>query len=156
MLGDQRTKEQVRRFNRPPLLKGEIQLDAPRWVWLISQASQAVNKEIDPSGIYMAKSIRCPALELYNRRWIQENKHTGKKKRQTEMFESIKAGAVLTYECMTSDEPDPALKDDPRRMPFPDEIHDIFTEIGDKLGISPWGSQFGYGRYELLSCEPSI
>lgn len=152
MLGDQRTREKIRRFSRPPAFEGNIATDVIRWHWLIKEAATALElDDIDPSRVLVEQSYKCPALELYSRTYIRENQRTGKKKREQDLFESIRVGAELDLKFMVTQTTDPREQDDGLRAPTEGELEEIFRVIGNTLGISPWGAKFGYGRFKVLS-----
>lgn len=156
MLGDQHTRDNTRRFDRPASLNGYIRLDMPRWNWAISEALKTSDlfKDIDPERVMMEHKLRTPKLDLHNRTWLKENKRTGQKTRCREMFESINEGAEITLNVLVSEDPSPDSKDI-RRAPTVEELEKMFSVMGDLVGISPWGSQFGYGRFSLISVKPA-
>lgn len=156
MLGDQHTRDNIRRFDRPASLNGCIRLDMPRWNWAISEALKTSNmfQGIDPERIMMEHKLKTPKLDLHNRSWLKENRRTGKKTRCREMFEAISEGAEITLNVLVSEDPSPDSKDI-RRAPTQEELVRMFSVMGDLVGISPWGSQFGYGRFSVLEVIPT-
>ena len=154
MLGDQRNRENTRRFLRPPAFDGDIATDAIRWHWAISEASNALGfADVDAHSVLIEQSFKKPAFELYSRIWYHENK-SGKKTRKQDLFESIRVGAVLSFNFMVTQSCDPRGSDSGKRPPSVEELINIFTVIGSNIGISPWGSKFGYGRFKVLSLDP--
>lgn len=153
MLGDQRHPDQVRRFNRPQILQGDIQLNIGRWHWALGEGLMALGlDQVRAEDIMVQHHMRTPTLELYNRRWKQ--KKGGKTVQCQEMFESIRAGAQLTFQIMVPESRDPDDPDqDSYRRPSLDEIRKVFEIVGETIGISPWGSKFGFGRFRVLSVQ---
>jgi hypothetical protein len=39
------------------------------------------------------------------------------------------------------------------RPPTKEEVKECFTIIGESIGLSPWGSKFGYGRFIVEEVE---
>jgi len=151
MLGEQQTHQKIRRFNRPKNLNGNILLDIPYWSWAISEACEALSfRDVDGSRIMMDRSLRSPSLQIHVRHWMQTNGRTGKKTRKEEKFESIPVGAELSFKLIVSEKPDPSKRADGERSPTEDELFKIFETLGQLIGVSPWGSRFGYGRFDVM------
>ena len=152
MLGDQRTRDNIRRFDRPAALQGDIRMDIPRWHWAIREAFSSLQlDEVDHRKILMEHRLKSPRVDLYVRKWTQENKRTGAKENCREMFENIREGAELTLQVLVTDELSPEELDVGLRAPTPEELTKVFSVIGELVGISPWGNNFGYGRFTVLS-----
>lgn len=155
MLGDQQTPDRVRRFNRPKSMGGRIALDLPHWTWAVREAVRALHlDQVDPGRVMMERQMRAPTLQLYTRRWSQANGRTGRKVQKKEMFESICVGAELGINFMVGEQPAPGAEKRGLRAPTQDELKQIFSLIGDLVGISPWGAGFGYGRFDVLDVRP--
>jgi hypothetical protein len=45
----------------------------------------------------------------------------------------------------------PQNKDKEVRSPTNEEIIKMLNFIGDMIGLSPWGSHFGYGKFHVVS-----
>lgn len=131
----------VRRFVRK---EEEIALDLAQWNWAVEQAALALHIDIDTNSVRFPVSIQRPSLVLYVRRWH----HQGKRKE--EMFESIRDGAELGIDVLLTS----VSENENKRPPTQDEFLKIMTFIGDMLGLSPFGSKFGYGRFKVISLEP--
>ena len=147
MLGAQASPDRVRKMDRPND-DGDIRVDIARWHWAIQEAISSLHMpDVDIHAIRLSKYYKCPTLVLHRRDFKQ-----GAEKKM-EMFESIRKGAELTFDMLLLSSPDPT---GPRvskslRPPTIEELGDIFQFIGDTLGISPWGAQYGYGRFDVLS-----
>jgi len=147
-LGSQKTPEQVRRFRKieggPK--DGEIELDRVLWDWAYKQAVEALHfDDIDTGTIRAALSTRCPRLVLRQRKFTNQ-----KNKIQEEMFESIPKNYVLTVDIMVTTVPE---TNKGKRAPTEGELHTILSFIGEKVGLSPWGSRFGYGTFTVESLD---
>lgn len=153
-LGNCRTTDKIRRFDRSKAFKHNIQVDMVRWNWAMEEAISALELDLDSSAIRVNPTYKAPKLELYVRRW--RDGKSGKPKE--EMFESIKSGAVLTFEMLVvnNEEPEGASpKKETFKKPTIEDMEKILDTVGRLLGLSPWGSKFGYGRFKVLSIEPS-
>lgn len=62
----------------------------------------------------------------------------------------IDVGTVLTFKLLVPGDPEPGTQSR-GRTPTELELTRIFETIGEMLGISPWGSRFGYGRFKVVS-----
>lgn len=148
MLGAQVSADRIRKMDCPPEFNGNIRVDIPRWHWAIQEAATALHlDEVDIHAIRLEKSYKCPTLVIHRRDFKKGSE------KKMEMFESIRKGAELTFNMLLVQSPDPtgprtSIK---RRPPTIEELGSIFQLIGDTLGISPWGAQYGYGRFDVLS-----
>jgi len=156
MLGDQRNADKIRRFPKPGIMKGEIAMDLSRWSWLLTEALHSLNMpEIDVESVHMCSSFRSPTLEVFRRNWRETNRRTGKTRECDEMFESIRPGAELELRLFVTQTKDPGGMEEEveTRPPTTEELRKVFEVIGTTLGVSPWGSKFGYGRFEVLELD---
>jgi hypothetical protein len=147
-LGNQKTREQVRRFQRNKKTH-DLVLDIFQWAWALKEACVAVKLDnlVDTTAIRLPEEIKAPKLELYVRKWKND-----KGFQQEEMFESIKSGAVLTMEILITQESyRPENKNNNLRGPTMEEFEKILKLAGELIGLSPWGSHFGYGRFKVHS-----
>lgn len=138
-LGNQRTRENVRRFRRDR--DSKLAVDMSQWSWTFKQAAEALHMaEIDTDTIRPQMNIDPPTLVLYRRNY------TSKNKQQYEMFEAMRENTVLSIKILVT-------AADKKNMQSPDaaRLRDIFNFIGMFLGLSPWGGQYGYGRFEVQS-----
>jgi hypothetical protein len=147
-LGSQKTQEQVRRFRKISRgdKEGEIELDRELWDWAYRQAIESLRfTHVDSTTIRAAMSIRCPTLVLYKRKYKSPNGKT-----QEEMFECITKGTILTFPLVVTS-PQDKLMD--KEAPTKKELETLFEFIGEFIGLSPWGSKFGYGTFTLENIE---
>lgn len=153
-LADRRTAEGIRRFRRPKSLDGQIETDMTRINWALAEAVSALNMtEVSPDLIRFAHSYKLPTVELYNHRWRTTNKRTGQKQLKTEMFESFRPGAEITFPVLVASKHAPGEACD-GRPPTIEELYQILDLVGKTLGLSPWGSKFGFGRFKVKSVKP--
>jgi hypothetical protein len=152
MLGDRRVKTR-RVFNRPAALKGSIRLDINYWNWLIDESGKALKvNHIRSSRVWIDDELKCPSLRLYNRPYVRTNKRTGERIREDQLFEMIDVGTALTFQVMAVESEGP--EEESNQTPIEvEDLKRVFSVIGSNLGISPWGSKFGYGRYKLIDME---
>lgn len=124
-----------------------MSLDLVRWRWAIKEALDGIGVlgETDIDYIGLPASIPAPSFRLYKRIW--DPKDPGKQ----ELFQCIPSGTVLTIPLVIFS----SLPDNPMaaylglRPPTEEEIRKCFSVIGESIGLSPFGSRFGYGRFIL-------
>lgn len=149
LLGDRRTTEGIRRFNKDG--HGNWLIPIPQWRWAFTEAINDLNLKDTSVDFYrFESSIRMPKVVLFERSWSQENK----KMQQREMFESIRKNTQITFKMLVTSavEPGTHCRLDVR-PPHRDETETILKYIGEFLGLSPWGSKFGFGRFSLINLE---
>ena len=141
-LGQQRTNQHVRRFRRDR--NNRLAIDTAQWQWAFQEAADALHmKHVDISTICTESGFDVPSLQLFNRRYS----HKGKS--HEEMFESIRENNVLAFDILVT-KPLPAGGGDvSMTSPDKDELTQIFAFIGKMIGLSPWGTRFGFGRFTV-------
>lgn len=140
-LGDQRGNDRVRRFGRSNKDKNYLSLNISRWHWACSSAAKALNLpvEMNPCDVHFPDKFKAPSVILYRRKWkASENDRV-----KEELFESINSGNVLHFDFFVPDQSDK----DKKRAPTLKELQDMLKFVGEYVGLSPWGSRFGYGRF---------
>jgi hypothetical protein len=156
-LGANASQEGVRRFSRESKLPSHIDLDLARMGWCLSEAVDALDlQDVSTDCIIFETSYKAPKLSLYTRRWRQQIKG-GKTEWQSERFESIQAGCNLVLRVLLLNRLDPAteeISEDGLRPPTVKEFEAMIKFVGNILGMSPWGNNFGYGRFKVLSVTP--
>lgn len=141
-LGSQRTRENVRRFRRDK--DGKIAVDLAQWSWTFSQAAQALHLDnIETDTIRPQANIDPPSLVLYRRNYS----HGGKQ--QSEMFEAMRENTVITFNVLVTNVPITNRDKENKVSPDEDSLKKILEFTGSFLGLSPWGGNYGYGRFEL-------
>lgn len=164
MLAARRGSNKIRRFDLAPIDKKKFP-DRPlmwepnllQWRWAIKEALEAKGfSEQVIDFIRLPSQIKCPTIHLYQRNW-KDTKNPGVQ--QHEMFEAFNVGAEITIPILIisnleegSEAPiknafEEAFKPKP---PTENDIIECFELIGSNIGLSPWGSKFGYGRFIVL------
>jgi hypothetical protein len=136
-LGNQRTRENVRRFRRDK--DGKLAVDLSQWNWTFKQAADALHMEdVDTDTIRPQMNIVLPTLVLYRRNYTHNNKQ------QQEMFEAMRENTIMSLNILVtaSDKVNKFSPDEAR-------LKDILRFTGMFLGLSPWGGTYGYGRFEI-------
>lgn len=142
-LGNKATPEQIRRFIR--VKNDQLQVDAPRWQWALKEAATSLGIDTDLNAIRLPLGVRMPTLATYNRPFKRRGVECFEK------FECIRIGAVMTIPIFISQEPDPATRrENHPEPPTPEQMRALLRFVGIHIGLSPWGSQFNYGRFQLI------
>jgi hypothetical protein len=151
MLGAKRTQNNTRVFERDTSYSpSKLKIDLPQWYWAIKEAQDSLGMQgVDPFGVRLEAAFDAPKLEMYVRRWADKRQADNR-----EMFESVRKGAILTFPMilLTKTEPGAGAAEG-KRPPSMSELYDTFECVGMMLGLSPWGSKFGYGRFSIHSLE---
>lgn len=141
----------MRTFDRQKLDGVEyLELDNAQWRWALREAFQSMGliPEVDLDYLRLPVSIKMPTIRMYVRVWDP------KSKKNNECFESIQAGAVITIPVFILSELEQSSQFNGiqigSRAPTKEEVIQAFRIIGESIGLSPWGSKFGYGRFNLL------
>jgi hypothetical protein len=140
-LGEQRTKEHVRKFRRDK--KDRIAIDHTQWQWAFTSAAKALHYDIDASTIRTESGFSRPTLSLYNR------KYSYKGAAREEMFESIREGTIVSFNILVMEAPPEDTEGQQQRPPTEKELRTILDYVGMFIGLSPWGSRWGYGTFEV-------
>lgn len=141
-LGNQQTQSKIRKFRRTD--SGDIALDSAQWKFVISESIDSLAMDVNPEAVRLPLEFRAPKLNLYTRRWKDENGI------HSEDFESISKGAVLTVKVLSLKQSENNIQPGPDQ----EELKLIFEFAGAWIGLSPWGSKFNYGRFDVLALEP--
>lgn len=151
-LGDQRSASNVRRLDSTT--QDGVTYFLPsnaQWRWALKEAMDAcgILSESDVDYVRLPTRILMPKTHLYVRVIDRQNPD----KRNT--FECFQAGTVVSFPILVLGqlENQPAINLVKERPPTVEEIRKCFQIIGEDIGLSPWGSKFGYGRFILLDDE---
>lgn len=123
--------------------------DVPQWRWALKEAMDSLGllAEVDVDYVRLPTKILAPTIRLYTRVWDSKNQD------KREMFQSFQAGAVLTIPLFILNELEPSGFSNTmpieQRAPTAEEVTECFRVIGKEVGLSPWGSKFGYGRFTV-------
>lgn len=142
-LGQQKTREKIRKFRRDK--KGRVSIDSVEWQWALASAARALECKIDVGTIRTESGFDAPGITLFNRKYH----HKGKI--HEEMFEAIREGTVLTIDILVMESGE--IDGQQYNAPTQEELLWIFEYVGMFIGLSPWGSKWGFGRFEVESLE---
>lgn len=165
MLAARRGNNKIRRFdiaaidkkkfpNRPMMWEPNLL----QWRWAIKEALEAKGFAAESviDFIRLPNQIQCPSVHLYQRNW-KDSKNPGVQ--QHEMFEAFAAGAEITIPILIVSELEDNVESQSKNIfeatfktkaPTKKDIIECFELIGSNIGLSPWGSKFGYGRFIVL------
>lgn len=123
-----------------------------QWEWAVEEATASLRLShvatrcfLPPSPIYL------PTTVMYNRNYSRGGN------KESCMHEAVKKGAELVLELPISSSVPPRSSASQNLVPpEPCEIEQVLKFIGKFLGLSPFGSEKGYGRFSLLSIEQLI
>lgn len=140
-----RGTDKVRRFQRGSS-DDLLAFDLPRLQWTLQQACDALHlRHVDTSAIRFNEGFKSPTLQSYRRRY------KSKGSAQEDFFEAIPKGTILTIPLLITDKnPENSTA---KKPPTRAEMESILKLLGGMLGMSPWGNQYGYGRFSLESLE---
>lgn len=145
-LGNQRTREAVRRFRRDDL--GKIAIDLPQWNWTFKQAALALHMDnIDTDTIRPQANIDPPKFVLYRRNYTHNNKQCN------EMFEAMRENSVVTFNMLVTNVAHGSSAPAGKSPPNAEQLTAILKFTGEFLGLSPWGGNYGYGRFNVESLK---
>lgn len=145
LLGDKHTGKGIRRFSRSDKRLENLPLEPKLWAWALSQAAESLSIPFSDDMVRVAPDIRCPTLVMHNRRY----RKNGSGRQMEDLFESVRAGTVLTVPFIVFTEPAPDA-----RVPgviASADFRKVLEATGKMIGVSPWGSKFGYGRFTVVS-----
>lgn len=113
--------------------------------WALRNAIDSIPlPHVHHSSLHLRETYRKPTLSIYARRYRQGGKD------RVDHFRCIRTGAVLTFDLATTSV-HPEFKDQGDfQIPTTKEAEEIIRYIGSHLGLSPWGSIYGFGRFEVL------
>lgn len=151
-LGDQRSPSGVKRLNSTSQAGVDYFLPSnAQWRWALKEAMDALGilNETGVDYVRLPSRIPMPKVHLYTRVFDRQNPD----KRNT--HECFQAGTVLSFPVLIlgSLEQTSGMEVFRDRPPTESEIKDCFSLIGEDIGLSPWGSKFGYGRFVLLETK---
>lgn len=147
-LGDQRSASGTRKFDTA-IYKDELYFlpNNAQWRWALKEAMDAIGvlAESNIDFVRLPSRILAPKIHLYTRILDRQNPD------RRDRFDCFQEGTVISFPVMilgSLEQNNPLGL--PERPPTQDEIIQCFELIGESIGLSPWGSKFGYGRFMLL------
>lgn len=109
--------------------------------------SLALPDDVDMDFIRFPNRINMPTVRLYERVWCPKDPA----KRET--FECFPKGTIISFQIFLLRERENSWENKiqiPGRAPTKEELTTCFATIGAHIGLSPWGSDKGYGRFEMV------
>lgn len=150
-LGDIRTNKETRKLNIKRVLEEDYWLPKiAQWRWAFSSAieSMGLAQTVNIDFIRFPARIKSPKIRIYSRAYERNNPDA------TDMFECFSAGTVITFTIFVLGSLEvEAMVSENKRPPTREEIIQAFEIVGESIGLSPWGSKFDYGRFEILTSE---
>lgn len=154
-LGNLRQRDGTRALNTYEKDKLKYFLpDIIQWRWALNQAFESTGLIEDSvlDFIRLPQRIVAPQIYLYSR--VRDKKNPNNR----EMFESFRTGTVISFPVfiLSTLETTTALQDnypESHRPPTKEELIQCFSLVGDQIGLSPWGSNYGYGRFDVLTAD---
>jgi hypothetical protein len=123
----------IRRFR----MDGEkTAVHAEYWKEQFHISALQLHYPINVNTLYPPNGITSASIHLFRRIFS---------KRRSELFESFRAGTVLTFEFM--------VREDMPKCPDVAQFKNMFMFVGEYLGLSQFGSKFGFGRFEILDIQ---
>jgi hypothetical protein len=126
------------------------------WRWWMASASPDGAAFIGRC-VRQPREIVLPTLHLYERSYLERGKE-----RRSVSHESIRKGTVLRFTFFVGIEPTDEeahsiesvvgnLSED-RLLAL---VKKTFDNLGNLIGISPWGSSKGFGRFDVVAIKKS-
>ena len=122
-------RDGVRHFRK---LGNCIQLDVALWLEQLTLAALRTGFAADISSIKPPERLLMASIHIYRREYS---------KVKVDQFESFRKGTILGLQMDVEQRP---------KAPASDQVHHLMSYVGDHLGLSPWGSKFGFGRFTVL------
>ncbi len=141
MLGSQHSPKKIQVFTRAAC--GGISFSLPIWGWAVNNAAQQLKiSDFDDESIRPARVwSELPPIALHRRNWNKGGQM------KSEDFESFTEGSVVAVKMFLAS-PHRGIGG---RQVSVEELYDIGSHVGEYFGLSPWGSKFGYGRFQVIS-----
>ena len=135
MLGDQMNQNRVRVFRRGTSGM-TLEVETYSWFEAFEEAAAVVSNKFDASLLRVPDEIQLPSVHFYVR------KYWAKGTRRKAAHECIRPGTVLRFQLVY------VGKTDESEM-----LRKILEFVGDRLGLSPWGSGHKYGRFHVIEIK---
>lgn len=145
ILGDQYSSER-RRFRRvaPGLLDGRTDI----WQWAFRTAFTSLRIQADTGTIRLPAVVAEPTTYTHFKH-SAESRHV-ENTRRDEKFEAIRVGTVLTLNFVLT-----PVSQGVSRVVSVEEFTHALSFIGQFLGVSHWGNDMDYGRFEVVDITPT-
>lgn len=148
-LGNLHGRDHIMRFDT--VKDGEdtfLKVNMAQWRWAVREAldSMGILADTNVDYIRMPIKLKAPTIRYYSLRG------SSKEGGRNSVHESFQAGTVLTVPLFLLS----ALEGSDgmaglfnQRPPTEEEAVECFKTIGECIGLSPWGSKSGFGRFSL-------
>lgn len=121
------------------------EVDQVRWRWAMGQACRALQLDLDGVSVdyvSLPTGVSIAGVTPYVRKFRDKGGA-----RREQRHESIRSSAAIRVRLLVLDSLEYGGED--TRPPTERELLDIFRLIGDNIGLSPFGSSLGYGRFSV-------
>lgn len=149
-LASRRYEKGIRKFDvREVNGKKYFQVDIAQWRWALKEAldSLSLTPEVDVDYVRIPTELLAPTIRPFERVWDKNNPS------KREIFESFQAGTLISIPIFILSELEQNTAFNGLRFesrpPTRAEVIECFKIIGSDIGLSPWGSKFGYGRFSV-------
>lgn len=133
--------------DKRPGESGEVMLclDHAQWRWAMKEAIDSLGLSGQTSIDFIRFPIKAKAPKISKYMKVFDSKNPKK----NPIFECFPAGSILSFSVflLGSTEEDSL---DGKRPLTEEEFLECLKLVGEFIGISPWGSKFGYGRFDVL------
>lgn len=149
-LGDLHSRDRILRFDTSTDSDGTVWLhtNMAQWRWALKEAmdSMGILAESNIDYVRLPVKIKAPTVRLYSRR---RSSRDGK---APDTHQCFQAGTVITFSVflLTNLEESGGCSElFNQRPPTEEELVECFKVIGECIGLSPWGSKTGFGRFTV-------
>jgi len=123
-------RDGIRRFRK----EGDMVLiNEQTWREQFTQAAGEAHMLVNTEAICPPRTLLPASYHIYTRHYSQV---------KLDYFESFRKGTVLNMTFM--------LRENLPKAPTLEQFKTLLSLVGTWLGLSPWGSKFGYGRFEVM------
>jgi len=153
-LGSKNTNQGIWRFRTTPGNTGDreslLLIEQEVWRWAMLDAIESLNLGVDVNTIHLPPGIRMPTLFLFERKYrTRPRPPLNQSKEKTSKHEMIRENSILGFRINISS-PRPSDRET-APPPTMGDLEKIYNHIGEYIGLSPFGNQFGYGRFHVHS-----
>lgn len=123
------------------------EISQSHWMWALDEAREALLLN-DVSLDFVRLPLRVEVSRAVNP-YVRTYRPPGGGPRVDEMFESVRSGTIINVDVLILGTVEDGSETGGKRPPTEGEIRDMFVMVGESIGISPWGSKWGYGRFAV-------
>lgn len=126
----------IRRFRMDG---AKVFVHADYWKEQFKIAAMQLHYPINTDTLHPPSGIESASIHLFRRIFS---------KRRMELFESFRAGTVLTFDFI--------VREDKPRCPDVQQFKNMLEFIGEYLGLSQFGSKFGFGKFKVVDVRMKV